>query len=246
MDTNTSSTKQEASDKVIERIRRLLAMGGDTSSQNEAAIALRRARALMDEFQVTLADLENLSHDDFGTTSFDVGSTRQKIWVSTLACSVAEMNDCLVDFKQRMRRSENKVYIFQGFKEDVKLCDFMLVYLVDTCNRLYERDKAELGLVGTADKNDYLQGMACGLAQRIKTITDERKTILSGKCTNRSLVLSKMSAVEEKFGVVKHSISKDKRDANPIAYIGGKIAANDVQLGNFVGQNVEETILLES
>ena len=35
--------------KILERIRALLAMGGDVSSEHEAAIALKRARSLMDK-----------------------------------------------------------------------------------------------------------------------------------------------------------------------------------------------------
>ena len=244
--TTTTSNKEQASIKIIERVRALLAMGGDTSSQHEAAIAMKRARKLMDDHQVTLADIEALTKDDLGTSDYDAGSTRQKIWVSTLACSVATMNDCLVDFAVRHRRSQNKVYQFKGFKEDVKLAEFMLVYLVDTCNRLYERDKKELGLYGVADKNDFLMGMAQGIVSRIKVIINERKKSMSEACTGRSLIISKANIIEEKFGVVKHHAAKDTRDANIIAYMGGRKAAKNVQLGNFVGTTKAEVILLEN
>lgn len=244
--TTTTSNKEQASIKIIERVRALLAMGGDTSSQNEAAIAMKRARSLMDDHQITLDDIKALTKDDLGTSDYDAGSTRQKIWVSTLACSVAAMNDCLVDFAVRHRRSQNKVYQFKGFKEDVKLAEFMLVYLVDTCNRLYERDKKELGLYGAADKNDYLSGIAQGIIRRIKVIIDDRKKAMSEACTGQSLIISKASIVEERFGVVEHEQVKDTRDANLVAYIGGGRAAKDVQLGNFVGTTKAEVVLLEN
>lgn len=243
--TATESSKEQASSKIIERVRALLAMGGDVSSQHEAAIAMKRARKLMDEHQITLADIESLTEDDLGVANYDAGSTRQKIWVSTLACIVAEMNDCLVDFAVRQRRSQNKVYQFKGFKEDVKLAEFMLAYLVDTCNRLYDRDKKELGLNGMADKNDFLSGMAQGLVQRIRAIINERKKSMSEACTGRSLIISKATIIEDKFGVVKHETTKDTRDANVIAYMGGKLAANEVQLGNFVGATKSEALMLE-
>ena len=41
--------KVKPSEKILTRIRNLLAMASDRSSENEAAIALERARKLMDE-----------------------------------------------------------------------------------------------------------------------------------------------------------------------------------------------------
>src|SRR5699024_12228370 len=107
-------------------------------SENEAAIALKRARKLMDEHQVSLSDVEAMTEDDLGSADYDLGSSRQKLWVGAIALKIAEMNDCIVRIAPR-RRGDNIRYQFDGFKEDAKMCEFMLVYLVDTCNRLYLR-----------------------------------------------------------------------------------------------------------
>lgn len=238
--------KKDVSDKIIERVRRLMAMGSDVSSQNEANIALRRARALMDEYQITLTDLEKLIDDDFGVSEYNSGSSRQKIWVSTLAASVAELNDCLVDFKRITKRQQSKVYEFKGFVEDVKVCEFMLVYLVDACNRMYSLEKDVYGLSGMSDKNDYLNGMVNALCVRMKLITLERQKIASKGCTERSLVVLKTAAVEEKFGVVTHTKNKNAREANAIAWVGGSDAAKDIHLGSFVGTSQTEVVLLEN
>src|SRR5699024_8808590 len=103
-----NSIKQQASDKIINRIRALLAMGSDTSSENEAAIALKRARKLMDEHQVKLSDIENITESDLGASMFDIGSTQCKTWIGMLAVKVAQMNDCIAKYARRSKRTDNQ------------------------------------------------------------------------------------------------------------------------------------------
>ena len=47
----------EKARKIRERIRKLLAMAGDASSPQEAAIAARRAKALLNEHNLSEADV---------------------------------------------------------------------------------------------------------------------------------------------------------------------------------------------
>lgn len=224
-------------DKILERIRNLLAMGSDLSSEHEAAIALRRARKLMDEHQVSLTDIENIKDEDFGSAFFESDSKRAKIWINGLAISVADLNDCVVT-SIRTYSGNFKGYQYDGYAEDVSVCEFMLVYLVDTCNRFYLRDKEKLGLRGLAEKNDYITGLSNGIRIRIaKMIEDRKKTVISD---GRSLVLFKKAAVEEKFGEGAYK-EVDTRDAVSLkAYLAGAESADDVHLGSFVGNEVEE------
>ena len=226
-----------ARDKILARIQALLAMGGDVSSEHEAAIALRRARKLMDEHQITLSDIENIKTDDLGVNEYDLGSKRQQRWVTNLAISVARLNDCIVQYGNR-HRWENKRYEFKGFKEDASMCEFMLVYLVDTCNRFYQRDKAELGLSGASDKNDYLRGMVNGLKTRINDIIAERE--LAKASDGRSLMVVKMAVVENEFGKAKYTSHAQKQPSNYDAYSAGVTTSKEVHLGNFVGSETAD------
>lgn len=222
--------------KILERIRALLAMGGDVSSEHEAAIALKRARSLMDKHQVTLADIDNMNDDDFGSSYFETGSSKQKRWVTSLAIQIAKLNDCIVKFKARTNKRAPMTYVFEGFAEDAKICDFMLVYLVDTCNRLYNRDKNKLGLSGIADKNDYLFGLVSGLTDKIKAMIKERNKEQASD--GRSLVLVKKAMVEGKFGEAKYKTGRTRHvDSN--IYAAGRTAAKDVHLGSFVGTSAK-------
>lgn len=241
----SNSTKQQVSDKIVNRIRALLAMGADTSSENEAAIALKRARSLMDEHQVSLSDIEAVTEDDLGSTDYDLGSSKQKLWIGSLSLKIAEMNDCVVCIAAR-RRGDNIRYQFDGFKEDTKICEFMLVYLVDTCNRLYLRDKGKLNLKGAGDKNDYLTGITQGLCERMDEIIEQRKEAMSAACNGRSLMVVKAAIVEKAHGKQKSKSRKtySSRHPNRDAYFGGNDASKEVHLGTFMGNNVEPNKML--
>ena len=220
--------------KILERIRALLAMGGDVSSEHEAAIALKRARSLMDKHQVTLADIDNIDDDSFGSAYFETGSAKQKKWVTALAINIAELNDCIVKINQRSNKRAPVTYVFHGFAEDAKICDFMLIYLVDTCNRLYNRDKAKLGLSGIRDKNDYLYGLVSGLSMKMKAMIAERNDEQASD--GRSLVVVKKAMVKEQFGEAKYKNSRG-RSVDSDIYYAGRAAAKDVHLGSFVGNS---------
>ena len=224
--------------KLIERIRNLLAMGGDISSPNEAAIALKRARKLMDEHQVTMSDIEALRESDMGESGFEGNSGRQETWISSMALSVAALNDCIVRLNNTIAKSRTViVYEFCGFKEDAQMCEFMLAYLVDTARRSYERDRKPLKLSGIADKNDYLLGFAEEINTRIKTMIEERKEQLSEECKSRSLIVSKQAMVQKEYGKTRKGKATYKRSRSQSAYRGGKSAAKKVHLGNFVGSS---------
>ena len=230
----TTLSQQQAAKKVHERIRALLAMGGDKSSAHEAAIALKRARSLMDQHQVSLADIKNMDSGDLGVGKYGLGSNKQSVWISSLALNVARLNDCVVSYNQPLNSKEHITYEFKGFNEDVELCEFMIVYLVDTCNRLYLRDKDRLQLDGAADKNDYLLGMSDKITSRIKEMIQQRAESASSMSDGRSLVFTKSAIVAQAHGQQKTNNTKQTREANYKAYRGGRIASNDVHLGNFI------------
>lgn len=65
----------EKAKKIRERIRKLLAMAGDASSPQEAAIAARRAKALLHKYNLSEADVivGDMTLDDFQTRDMGLG-----------------------------------------------------------------------------------------------------------------------------------------------------------------------------
>lgn len=227
------------SQKIRERICKLLAMGNDKSSLNEAGIAIRRARSLMDKHQVSLSDIRPISNDGLGLGKYDLGSNQQKTWVSTLVLNIARLNDCVVGYSTPLSPEDHITYIFKGFQEDVELCEFMTVYLVDTCHRLYERDKNHLKLNKSTDKEDFLLGMADKINSRIQALIAHRVEQPSLLSDGQSLVLSKSTLVIHTYGQQRTNNTKLRRKANYKAWRGGRIASQEVYLGKFMNNKYQ-------
>lgn len=236
----TALTQPLATNKVIERIRALLAMGGDTSSIHEAAIATKRANKMMAEHQVSLSDIQDLSGANLGCYQYDLNSNQQTTWISALALKIAKMNDCIVSFASRASTESLISYEFKGFEEDVAVCEFMMVYLVDTCHELYERDSNKLRFNGVTDKHDYLLGLSDRINERIQSIMNERAAAVCSQPSSNALVIDKSAIVEKIHGSQKQESTVESRKPNYRAFSAGKMAAKDVHLGRFIGNDYQK------
>ena len=194
--------------KIIERIRKLYAMSQDTSSANEAAIAAKRARSLMDKHGIQLADLES-SEMSQATASNQYKQLPR--WYGVLAFGVAKYNDCIVhNIGGRIR--------FSGYDVDVAGATLMLDYLVNTMERHLKAHKHATGLTSRAESSSFRSGFTGDMQSRLFTLTDERQaeqkaqaqaTADAASTGGTALVLTdeKVKNVVAKFGTqrVKHS-----------------------------------------
>ena len=231
----TISASVDASKKIIARIQALLAMGNDTSSEFEAAIAIKRARVLMDKHQISANDMKQMEAGDLDSSHYTSKSFEQVLWISSLAVSVAMMNDCVVVAGKRKSIKEEFFYVFNGFKEDIALCGIMLSYLIDICNNLYLRDKDKLSIESNGRKNQYLVGVAIGLRKRVEIMIEQRNKTMSEACDGRSLMDIKGAMVEQAYG--KQTINKTKSyssyNKHPTAYNAGLKASKEIQLSKY-------------
>lgn len=161
-------------DKTLARIQALLAMGNDVSSEHEASIAMRRARKLMDKYQLDMTTFSGVLTSDLGSSEYDTGLVRLKPWIEQLAIGLADLNDCVISYF-RTSGTGHYTYIFEGFNQDVSLTKWMLRYLVETCDSLYLKNKDVLGLYGLADKNDFLNGLVDSLVVLMDKIKRDRE-----------------------------------------------------------------------
>lgn len=192
----------QANEQVLERIRALLAMAADTSSPHEASIAAGRARKLMDQHQVDLADLKE--SNGFGFANIDKEYRFFPKWKSILSVAVARLNDCKSILSHKYK-SSNKSYsyqlVFQGFEADVAVAEAMYDYLTKAVDRLcgkyieplgYTRYPARLG-------DAYKKGAALELVRRLEELLKERTAEVK-MSSGTSLVVFKMAQVEAEFG----------------------------------------------
>lgn len=184
-------------DKLIERIRKLYAMGLESeSSPHEAEIAMRRCQSLMDKFGITEADLET---SDFAATTIGKAFRAVPGYVGVLGSAVALLHDCIC--------VRSNTIEFRGFSIDAEVASLTYAYLTDAMERSLKLHK-RAGSVGPgrAASFDYRVGFALAVLERAKTILQERQeneerlSAAAGKdasAPTTSLVLRKQQIVRE-------------------------------------------------
>lgn len=232
--------KREASDlsKVISKIHKLLAMAEDSSSPNEALIAARRARNLMDKYQLSKADIEKEVGSQFLETQADLTTGRRRVWVVNLWSAAADLNDCVAVIV----RSSKVEYRFQGFKSDALVAKLTMDYLVEVCTRLCEASNAR----GISEKNFFKVGFSEEIMKRASLIAEERRESFVDS-TGTALVPVKESMIEAHFGKLKPMETINQREPSEgevMAMLDGIRQARSVSLDKQV--DGDETTKLEA
>ena len=205
-----SEDSDKDKERILKRIRDLYRMSQDTGSPNEAAIAAKRVRKLMDEHQIGLADLEQSA---FSTQMASQTYRAMPLWYTSLAIAMANLNDCIV----RRDRMENRLK-FQGFDADVIVCLLSMEYLV---NEMKRQLKAS-GFTRRGETGSFRVGFADGIARQVDAILAERRTLKTS--TGTALVAVKKAAVESEFGIVRYgsrSYSAQSGEATEAGYDAG-------------------------
>ncbi|CAG8998080.1 MAG: hypothetical protein CENE_00011 [Candidatus Celerinatantimonas neptuna] len=217
-------------DKVISKIQKLLAMAADTSTPNEALIAARRARALMDKYQLSKADIESKAGNQFLETKANMTGSVRKQWLLKLSSSAAILNDCV----GAVSRAPYVQYFFQGFKADAIVAKLTMDYLVEAC----ERQLKSSGITGASNRNFFRVGFSEQVQLRALQITEERKKTFVND-TGTALVPLKKELITNHFGKLnplKHQKrrrpSRDEEDAYTEGMRQGQTVSLEKQIEN--------------
>ena len=231
--------------KIKDRIAKLLAMAGDSSSPNEAAIAAGRARALMDKYQVDEFDVKARTEDTFQTTpAFDEFFDQLEMYKNSLTIAVATYNDCVARYEFKWIDKPRgpvkaKRIILMGFASDVELAQQMYARLEGAIIRLRKEWFKESGTPYSHRlRRNFDDAAAYVISQRLKQLTAERDTI-THVGAGTALMVIKQAAVAEHFGETKYRTSKAK----------GKIDQDGwkaTEAGRIKGAMVEIVPLMES
>jgi hypothetical protein len=216
-------------DKIMRRIRNLLAMAKDASSPQEAAIAASRARKLMDKHNLAEHEVEI----DAGFATVGASDSFKPegipIWLNTLSTAVAMYNDCHKDYV--IRNENNKVCTaFKGHKADAKVASLMYDYIATTLIKLAKQFYMSPELI-----EGFLLGASNVVQQRIMILIEKRKHTHKDSNGN-ALVPLRQNAVDEHFGKPEYTDAPDD-EINDILDGYGKRKAyhNGCEHGHKVG-----------
>lgn len=225
--------------KIIERVKKLLAMAEDKSSPHEASIAIRRARKLMDEHQLSRSDFKETSEPNFISKSQNQGA-RTPNWYKILMMGVSKLNDCHAGVKtSKVGRSRRSEFVFTGLSEDILSAEVMMVFLVSAADKNWLQTKSLLQKTGEysqKSKNQYYLGFAHEIKNRISSMLEERQKESN---EHRGLITYKSELIAKKFNISSSRTVYTKSDVNNAAYQKGKEKAKSLHLGQQVTEDRE-------
>lgn len=196
--------------RIMDRVRKLLAMAKDGSSPHEASIAANRARKLMDAWQLSEDDISDVS--DFSVNSIGKERKYTPKWEQQIAIAIAKYNDCIVGFSRATLISHLKLE-FRGYRADVELCEVMFDYLVANGCRACQINlptKLYNPTVGTNFKNAY----AAEITRRFSELSIERQKGFAVS-TSGSLMLRKADTVAQQFSKGRYKTNNVKLSDDP-------------------------------
>ena len=117
--------------KIRERIRKLLAMAGDAGSPNEAAIAAKRAKALLAKHNLSEADViaGDMTAEDFTETGVGRAYAAYPVWMNILGPAIATYTGTHsifgVSIGPAPKYQRLKQIKFRGHVDDLMLAEYM-------------------------------------------------------------------------------------------------------------------------
>lgn len=152
-----------ATEKMMEKIKNLLDLANNNPNENEAIAAALKAQKLMAQYNIELAQLEDIgsqSREIVKEVYRNTGKHEMKKWKYSLASIVAKNFRCKNYFLGRQD------VIFYGYKEDAKIAVQVFTYLYEIGNKLALKKYYEEKKLGHSTKgvmNTYLIGFKDGI-----------------------------------------------------------------------------------
>lgn len=227
---------------IIAKIEKLLRLG-ESPNENEAAAAVSKAHALMEQYQIESFELDAQDNDVCGVIDNDLETQgRWDKWLKVLFINLGEIFDCNVYFFSRINAGKTQITLrVIGLKTDAALLETMFKYLRGIIHRLYltawEKDKDQYALyfqtqrkAAAAFKKSFCAGCVERITVRLETAKQERAQA-EVKC--RDLIVLKNALVERFIVQSRYSFVIGKAIKQNIyrkAYEEGFAAGGSVRL----------------
>ena len=174
--------------KIKQRIVKLLAMAADASSPEEAAIAARRARLLMDKHQLAEFDLQGRIAEAFAEKAATRFFAAMPIYLQFLASRIGQYNDCqavlkagAVDFKKKpgYETTVGRAVVFKGYESDVDLAVQMYHRLTEAVDRMCKEFLLDKGYTKYPVRigSQFKLGAIMTIGNRISEMLKDREQI---------------------------------------------------------------------
>lgn len=200
-------------DKVLERIKKLIALS-KSSNENEAAIALERAQEMLAEYNLTLDDIADADDPDIVVDAGKVHDIMPyRRWVVT---TVAELYFCEGIYTHVLRRSKSgSIYkceriVIVGARHNAMVARLMYEYIVKTIDRLARESAAPLKDTRGywSYQTSFKEAAALRIAERINERIDELKAGTAPAQSDGSTLPALKSMYDQALAVVQQAVAK--------------------------------------
>lgn len=219
-------------EKIMRRVRKMLAMAEGKANANESATAAAMAERLMRKYQLSQAEVlaQEIDKDAVAEDVVDNGTKTMPRWVDWISVGCARANECEV------RRRGNGAHVFYGVAGDSEVAAEMMRYLVKEVNRLARAFPGD-----RRAKGQFRTGAASALQERLLAIAAERKREFEQTATGTSLVLRKQDVIRQSAGAFRYRSSGRHRVYD--GYSQGRAAGDRISLNKQIRNGANSAAL---
>lgn len=154
-------------DKLVERLKKLLALAGNNPSQEEAELAMSKAQAIAIENGIDLALIGTVSNEEAVAITKETVDMGQRL--PTTNVYVSNILTKFFDVRIIMTGSRNcgRKLIFIGKTDSIATAKYIYVWLSDTMVRCWQRYYESTPGEKLTNKQSYLYGFYSGLVDKL-------------------------------------------------------------------------------
>lgn len=240
------SNLTEQRQKVMARIKKMLALADNNPSAEEAAVAAAMASKLMDKFNIEHSELilAEIGDDDIIEHETDVSWARAVPgWIQRIIIATAQLHDCEAKFNYSRKEGVRQTHVgvsFLGDKADVIVASWVFDYLLGEMKRLGNVYSKSIGKATGIQRNSFKTACAGEIATTLRRMLQEKEAMMSAHATGKALVVCKRNLVRSKFKV-KYGKAKRQRYGDFGAAQAGAVAGRGVSIRSGIEGSVKST-----
>ena len=228
-------------DKVMDKIRKLLALS-TSSNVNEAAVAAAAAQRLMFQYKVEMTEVEIATEEAEPIVDLDIlADSGQKCamrWQVVLLNSIARANFCRLVITPWSAYSKSKLRVF-GKKADIQTTNYLYLavtsHIHESCDRWA---KEEMGSPSRTQRGSFRYGAAITVGQRMMDArrSEEAKLRIPEASTRNTTAIVHVETAERQVDehlrklFPKTKAHRTSRSADYSSYQAGRQAGHSIPL----------------
>lgn len=242
----------EDKSKVIDRIRKLLALS-ESANEHEAALAAERAQELLARYNIDLFEVEDVEEEQ--PVERDSSETRSQVWRRHIYQAVAKMYFCVYYFESIQRPSSEStrgfvrrdLHFFTGQLHNIHVAKMVAAYLCATIIRLANNGSTSCPKRERARyKKSFHNACAFRLSQRIRQRVERTRQTETPTSDGRNLpalaslydqAMYANRAYLDKLNVKIRTSKSRTRSTHFDGHVDGKKAAESISLDGQIHQN---------